>query len=83
MLGTIFFISGNKSCEHLLIGVPVFDNVTMGAEDSTQTQVYLVLWCHIELELQLAGLSHDVVAVDGTFCFLFSDESFEFLTGIH
>ena len=83
MLGTIVFISGNKSSEHLLIGVPVFDNVAMRAKDSADAQVYLILGRHIELELQLASLSHDVVAVNGTFCFLLSDESFKFFTGIN
>ena len=83
MLGTIIFISGNKSGEHLFIGVPVFDNVTMGSEDSAHAQVYLVLGCHIELELQLTSLSYDIVAIDCTFCFLLSDESFKFFTGIH
>ncbi len=83
MLDAVILILGDESGEHLLKFVPVLDDVSVSAKNSGDAQIELVFRGDVELKLELASLTNDIIAVDGTFCLLFSDKSFQFLAGIH
>ena len=80
MLGAIFLILGCKVREDFLVSVPLLDDVAVRSEDGADAQVELVLRGHVQLQLELASFTDDVVAVDGSVGFFFSNKGFKLLT---
>ena len=80
MLATVVFVLRDELFENGLEGVPMFHDVAMLTEDTLHGNENLVLSGHIELELELAHLSHDIVCGAGTLvCHLFVHECFQLL----
>ena len=68
-----------KEDEDLLVGVPVLDNVTIGAEDGAHAEVELVLWGDVQLQLQLSSFAHDLACINITGRCLLVDKVLELL----
>lgn len=82
VLGSVLFVLARQVSKHLLKGVPRLHDIAVWAENCANAQVEFVLRSDVQLKLQLARLSHDLVADDGAFSFLLVHEGLQFFAGI-
>lgn len=63
MLVAVLLLLSHKLSEHGLESIPVLHNVSVRTENTAHGNVQLVFAGHIELELQLAHLTKDVIDI--------------------
>jgi len=65
VLLTIVGVRLGKDREDWLVSIPRLHDVALGSENGTHAQVEFIFRRHVQLELELAGLAEDGVAVGG------------------
>lgn len=61
VLATFFLVLGHKLLENRLKSIPMLHDVAMLAKNTLHGNEHLVLARHVELELKLANLAHDII----------------------
>ena len=78
VLDAVCLFLGNQLRKYRLKGVPMLDNVAVGAENTLHRDEHLVITRHVQLELKLAHFTEDIIgATSARISFLFRDKVLE------